>query len=91
LLADVAGSMGRVLDHFGLTPPPGYLEGIAASRVLSRYSKAPEFEFPPGERQARLAESRHRHRDEIARGLAWLERLARTEARVAELLAAETT
>lgn len=88
LLADIRGVLDRVLAHFGLDPPPGFLEGIATSAVLRRYSKSPELPYAPGEREVGLAESRQRNRGEIARGLAWLERLARTEPRVATLLAA---
>lgn len=79
LLTDIAGGMERVVTHFGLPRDPRYLAGIGRSPVLQRYSKAPELPFPQGERSARLAESRSQNREEIRRGLAWLESLARTE------------
>jgi hypothetical protein len=88
LLADVRGGLGRVLAHFGLEAPPGFLEGLAASPVLRRYSKAPDLAFGPVERAAQLRDSRRGNRVEISRGLAWLERLARAETRVAALFAA---
>lgn len=88
LLADIRGGLGRVVAHFGLEPQPGFLEGIASNPVLQRYSKAPDVPFGPAERAAQLGDSRRDNRDEIARGLAWLERLARTETCVADLLPA---
>jgi hypothetical protein len=85
-LADVAGDMDRVLAHFGLPRDADYLAGIARSLVLRQYSKAPERPFPPDERNARLAESRRLNRDEIAKGMAWLERLALQDDAVAAVL-----
>jgi hypothetical protein len=88
LLADAAGTLGRVLDHLGLEAPPAFLAGIAGSPVLQRYSKAPELPFSPALRRALLDESRRLNGDEIARGMAWIEQLGRTEPPVAELLSA---
>ncbi len=88
LLQDVAGNMERMLQHFSLAPEAHYLAGVGRSPVLQRYSKAPEVPFPPGERAGRLDESRRHHRDEIAKGLAWLERLARADDAVAAVVAA---
>jgi hypothetical protein len=82
-LADVAGGMERVLEHFGLASDPACLAAVAGSAVLARYSKAPEVPFDPAERLARLAASRRDNRDEIARGMAWLERMARADAAMA--------
>lgn len=85
-LADVTDGLGRVLRHFGLPADEDLLAGISASPVLRQYSKAPEQPFPAGERVARLAESRSINRDEIAKGLAWLEKLARQDDAVASIL-----
>jgi len=87
VLADVAGVMARVAGHFGLPPDARYLAGVARSSVLQRYSKAPELPFPHGERAARLEESRRRNRDEILRGLGWLEKVAQTDDAAAALAA----
>lgn len=86
-LADIAGGMDRVLAHFGLPRDAELLAGISASPVLGQYSKAPELPFPPEERAARLAESRRANRGEIAKGLAWIERLARQDDTVAAVAA----
>lgn len=82
-MADVTGGMQRVVRHFDLPLDPAYLAGIGRSRVLQRYSKAPEQPFGPDERRAILDQSRRENRDEIARGLAWLERMARADASLA--------
>jgi hypothetical protein len=78
LLADVAGCMRSVTAHFGLPPDAAYQAGIGASPALQRYSKAPERPFAPEEREQRLAESRRDNRDEIMRGMHWLERMGAT-------------
>jgi hypothetical protein len=86
-LADVPGQLAGVAGHFGLAVDAATLARAAASPVLGRYSKAPQLPFPAGERAARLAESRRSNRDEIARGLAWLDRLGAEDAAIAALLA----
>jgi hypothetical protein len=91
LLADVTAGMERVLAHFGLPRDARYFAGIGRSPVLQRYSKAPEVPFPQGERAARLEESRRLNRDEIQKGMAWLEKLAQAEGPVAAVMAAEVT
>lgn len=82
-LADVPGQMARVLAHFGLPHDDAFLRALAGGPVLAQYSKAPDLPFPPGERAGRLAAARREHGAEIAKGLAWLEGLARTDAAVA--------
>ena len=85
-LADVAGSMQRILVHFDLPADAAQLAQLAASPVLARYSKAPEHDYGPAVRNRILAEARRVHRDEIERGMRWLERLARSERAVARAL-----
>jgi hypothetical protein len=87
LLADVAAGMERVLAHFGLPRDARYFAGIARSPVLQRYSKAPEVPFPPGERSARLQDSRRQNRDEIQKGMDWLMKQAQADGAVAAVLA----
>ena len=88
-LADVAGALARVAGHFGLAADVATIEAAAAGPVLRQYAKAPQPPFPPGERATRLGESRRENRAEIAKGLAWLERMARADATIASLLAGE--
>ena len=86
-LADVPGEISKVLAHFGLPSDDASIAAIAGSDVLRRYSKAPEQSFPPGERAARLAAARRDQSGEIAKGLAWLERLARADSTISAVLA----
>jgi hypothetical protein len=88
-LADAAGGLARVAGHFGLAADGATIEAAATGPVLRQYSKAPQLPFPPGEREARLEESRRDNRSEIARGLAWIERMARADATIASFLADE--
>ena len=90
-LSDVAGGVGQVLAHFSLPRDEGFLSSIAQSPVLRQYSKAPGISFTSGERSARLEESRRDNRDEIAKGLAWLEGMARADGAVAAIVARGAT
>ena len=89
-LADVAGQLTRVASHFGLAADGAAIAAAAAGPVLRQYSKAPQLPYAPGERESRLAASRRENRAEIARGLAWLERLGRADGAIATLLAEES-
>jgi hypothetical protein len=86
LLADVAGSVRRVAEHFQLPPDSGWLAGIARSPVLTRYSKSPDFEYSPQLRRELLRESRQINAAQIAAGLRWLEKLAGSQPAVARKL-----
>ena len=52
----------------------------------THYSKAPDHAYSPAVREEVLAQARRDQRGEIARGIAWLESLARTESAVARVL-----
>lgn len=75
LLADIPGSLQRIAEHFGVETDPAFAAGIPESPALRRYSKAPERPFGRDERDRLLARSRRDHRDEIMRGMQWLERI----------------
>ena len=77
-LADVAEGMRAVLTHFGLTSDPPTIAGLMKSAALTRYSKAPEYEYTPGTRAELVAESRRANREEIRKGMAWLDRIAKS-------------
>jgi hypothetical protein len=85
-LGDVEGAMRRVVGHFELPADERYLSGVSQSASLTRYSKAPEYAYSPAFRAELLRESRRENREEIRKGLAWLERLARADAKVAGML-----
>ncbi|HTS22618.1 MAG TPA: hypothetical protein VMN79_12515 [Casimicrobiaceae bacterium] len=85
-ISAAADGTRRVLAHFELPPDERFLSAIGRSAALNRYSKAPEYAYTPELRAEVLRESRRQNRDEIARGMQWLERLARSDAAVAEVL-----
>jgi hypothetical protein len=87
-LADVTGGLRPVLAHFGLASDHDTVDRIARSPALSRYSKAPEHPYGPELRAAILAQARRDHGEELARGMRWLERIARTESAAAAVLGA---
>ncbi len=84
-LADVPGGLAGVMAHFGLERDAAFLAGVGSHPVLGRYSKSPDIPFPPGERAGRLAAARRDFGHEIARGLAWIERVAGDDAELAAL------
>ena len=73
-LADVTGTLRQVLTHLRLPDDPLTVERTIRSPVLTRYSKAPEHPYGPELRATILNEARREHRDELARGMRWLER-----------------
>jgi hypothetical protein len=86
LLADVAGCVRRVAEHFHLPLETRWLADIARSPVLTRYSKSPDFEYSPQVRRELLRESRLRNATQIAAGMRWLENLAASQPAVASIL-----
>ena len=85
-LANVAGSMARILGHFELSRDDRYLSEVGRSTALTRYSKAPEFAYSPEVRAEVLRDSRRDHREEIRKGMDWLERRAQTDPAVADVV-----
>ncbi len=85
-LANVADSMGRIVSHFELTDDARYLSQVGRSPVLSRYSKAPEHAYTPSVRAEVLRDSRRDNREEIRKGMSWLERQAQSEPVAAEIV-----
>jgi hypothetical protein len=72
-LADVTGSLERVLRHLELPCDRERVSELARSPVLSRYSKSPDAEYSPELRRQLLDQARRQHGEEIRRGLRWLE------------------
>jgi hypothetical protein len=90
-LAHVPEDMARIVGHFGLPADSRYLGAVGRSPALKRYSKAPEYAYTPEVRAEILRQARRDHRDEIRKGLAWLERLAQANPAVATLVRSSTT
>ena len=75
LLGDVTGHMARVVQHLGIAHEPAFLANAGESHVFKRYAKAPEHAYSPALRAQILSEARKVHREEIRKGLVWLETL----------------
>jgi hypothetical protein len=86
LLDDCAGGVRNVASHFQLPLETGWLDGIARSPVLTRYSKSPDFEYSPQLRRELLRASRQNNAAQIAAGLSWLEDLGKSQPVVAQVL-----
>ncbi|MBI1189067.1 MAG: hypothetical protein GC200_00065 [Tepidisphaera sp.] len=74
------------MHHLGLTDPAAHAAPILAGPLMKQYSKATHFEFDAGARQKILQESRAKHADEIARGLAWMDHAAAKWPQVQQLM-----
>jgi hypothetical protein len=85
-LSAVENEMRRVLAHFGLPEDESFLSEVHRSPALTRYSKAPQYAYTPAVRAEVLRESRRRNRDEIRKGMEWLERLAEANPGIAETM-----
>ncbi|HEX8231916.1 MAG TPA: hypothetical protein VF559_01025 [Caulobacteraceae bacterium] len=70
-----AEHLSRVLRHLGREATAAEAAALAASPDLGRYAKAPEHAYDAALRAAVLDQARARRGDEIAQGMAWLERL----------------
>ncbi|HKB96807.1 MAG TPA: hypothetical protein VKB94_08140 [Rhizomicrobium sp.] len=84
-LFDIEGGLRRVLAHLSL--PADLAAGLACSSVLTRYAKMPDdHPYSPMLRRQLLDQARHEQRDEIMRGLRFLDILGSQHAAVAALL-----
>ena len=85
-LGNVEECMGRILSHFDLPHDLRQISGLARSPVLARYAKAPEYAYTPADRTEILSRSRQANRNEIRKGMAWLERIAQSDPAAAGIL-----
>ena len=86
MLNDLKGALERVAKHFQMDVEAKYFEGISQSPALKTYSKAQEHEYSPEMRMQLLTDARKEKAADIAKGLAWLEKLAAKHIEVSELL-----
>lgn len=87
-LVDPLGGFAAVCRHFELDSDPRSLRPILAGPLMSRYSKAPQFEYDAALRREVLQSAETLHREELHRGLDWLGRVAAGDSGIARLLAA---
>lgn len=72
MLADMAGSICRCASEFGFVVPSGRIEEIVAGPLMSRYSKALEYDYSPSLRAELLADAAGRHGPDINAAVAAL-------------------
>jgi hypothetical protein len=83
-LADPAAGLERLAGFFGLDPVAA--RRLAASPVMERYAKAPDYEYTPDLREQLLAQARLEHAGALIDGLAWLDAAAARSPLVARCL-----
>jgi hypothetical protein len=87
MLEDVPSALGRAADHFGLNAEVATLESLADGPLMSRYSKALEFEYSPSLRRDLIADATRDHRRDIESALAMLHSAAEKSPLLARALA----
>jgi len=87
MLADMASALARVSTFFGFAAAPGQLDAIAGGPLMSRYSKATEYQYSPALRNEVIADVERRHGPEIDAALAMLESAAERSPLLARALA----
>jgi hypothetical protein len=65
MLANMAAGLHRAASFFGFATDPDRLSAIAAGPLMSRYSKALEYEYSPSLREELIADATRRHSREI--------------------------
>jgi hypothetical protein len=73
VLANLLSEFERAASFFGFAASPERLQAIATGPLLSRYSKALEYEYSPGLRYEVIADAERRHGREIDTALAMLD------------------
>ena len=66
MLGDMEGELARVAAFFGFDAAQDELRAIASGPLMSRYSKAPEYEYSASLRRELIGETAEQHRREIA-------------------------
>lgn len=70
-LSNPKSALMSCLQHFGMTASSDQIEAIVSGPIMSRYSKAQEFRYDRGLRNAVLNQARADHASEMKRGLKW--------------------
>ena len=76
MLADMPDALKRAADHFGFAADGAKLRDLANGPLMSRYSKAVEYEYSPALRRELLDEAAKAHRENLEGALAMLRRAA---------------
>jgi hypothetical protein len=72
-----------VAKHFGLDLSPEMSSKLVSSGIMTRYSKAPEYDYSASLREELLAEAAQIHADDIRQTLLWIDQLAQRFPKIA--------
>ena len=86
MLESVEPELARVADFFGFEASEESVEKIAQGPLMTRYSKALEYDYTPSLRRDLIDQADTRHRPEIDGALAMLEQAAQDSALLARAL-----
>ncbi len=78
MLDDMPGQLASVATMFGFAAPADRIKAIATGTLMSRYSKATEFEYSPSLRRDLIAEADAANRADIDSAIAMLQSAAQT-------------
>jgi hypothetical protein len=87
LLDDVPAALAKLSDFLGFHPPPGQIRAIAQGPLLSRYSKALEYEYSPSLRCELIEQEQRINGRQIDAALAMLNDAAQKSPLLARALA----
>lgn len=85
-LADPARWLAEAAAFLGHGIAPERAQALAASPIMQRYSKAPEYGYSPQQREQTLAEARRTRAADIAAALRWLDKAGQEAERIAKAL-----
>ena len=85
-LATPRESLATACDFFGLQTSPEKIAAALSGPIMKTYSKAPEHAFTAETRKQILAEATRNHKDEISRGLAYIEAAGQQSEKLAKAI-----
>ena len=86
MLRQFPAAIRAVADHFAFPAEIDEVEAVATGPLMSRYSKATEYDYSPTLRRELIANAERGHRRDIADALAMLERAAQDSPLLARAL-----
>ena len=73
MLRDLASAIVQLADHLVIPAPREAIEAIVAGSLMTRYSKALEYDYSPALRAELLADAARRNRADISAAMAALQ------------------
>ena len=87
MLRDMDSGLSDIAGFFGFGAEPERIRAIGSGPIMSRYSKAPEYEYSPALRRELIGETGERYRREIDGALAMLRSAAEKSPPLAQAMA----